>query len=466
MSVAADFTAHEARQAAANSARAARTRLLLEGPVGRTLTKLAAPNVLAMLVAAAMNIAEGAFAGMLGVTSLAGLALVYPLVMLVQMLSGGSIGGAISSAVARALGAGDPERAGRLAVAAWVIAAVIALVFGMLVLWFGRAMFLALGGSEAVVNEAMSYAAVYFPGCATVWIAYASTSVIRGTGNMMTPSVLLLLASVLSIPLAGGLALGWGPLPALGMAGLATGQITAFGLIAIMAVGYLLAGRAGLLPTVRGLAGDHFAAILRVGVVASLSAIQTVVTIVAMTALIGRFGAAALAGYGLGARLEFIMVPVVFGVGAAMTAMVGANIGAGQAARAKRIAWTGTAAAAVIVGAIGMFFAAFPDVWLRLFLAAQDEAALETGRLYFRTVAPFYCFFAAGLALYFASQGAGRVAWPVSAGFVRMFVAIGGGYLLAQSMEPGLPGVLVAIAGGMVAYGLVTIYGTWRTRWG
>lgn len=466
MAVAGSISGPQARHLAASEAREARTRLLLEGPVGRTLARLAAPNVLAMLVAAGMNIAEGAFAGMLGVNSLAGLALVYPLVMLVQMLSGGAIGGAISSAVARALGAGEPARAGHLAVAAWGIAVVIAVLFGLAVLLAGRALFSGLGGSPEVVEQAMAYASVYFPGCITVWIAYASTSVIRGTGNMLTPSLLLLLASVFSIPLAGGLALGWGPLPALGMAGLAAGQIFAFGVIAIVGTGYLLAGRAGLNPAFRGLSGNHFSAILRVGLVASMSALQTVVTIAAMTALVGRFGAAALAGYGLGARLEFIMVPVVFGVGAAMTAMVGANIGAGQVDRARRIAWTGTAAAAAIVGAIGLFFALFPDVWLGLFLSPEDQDALATGRQYFRIVAPFYWLFATGLALYFASQGAGRIGWPVAAGFVRMAVAIGGGLSVSWWTDLGVTGVLVSVAGGMAAYGLVTVYGTLRTRWG
>ena len=182
--------------------------------------------------------------------------------------------------------------------------------------------------------------------------------------------------------------------------------------------------------------------------------------------LIGQVpGDAALAGYGLGARLEFILVPVVFGVGAAMTAMVGANIGAGNRDRALRVGWTGSFAAAAIVGAVGLVFALFPDLWLRLFLAAEDTAALEAGRSYFRIVAPFYALFAAGLALYFASQGAGRVLWPLVGSMARMGVAIGGALVLGGWVGFGLAGVFVAVAGGMAAYGLVTMAAIRLTAW-
>ncbi len=454
-----------AEAAAAAAARAARTRLLLHGPIAPTLARLAAPNVVAMLVTAAMSVAEGAFAGQLGVAALAGLALVFPLVMLTQMLAAGAIGGAISSAVARALGAGDPARAGRLVAAAWTIALAAALGSAALVALFGRPVFAALGGGEDAVGAAIAYALVYFPGCAAVWLCHSTLSVIRGSGNMAVPSLVLLLVALASIPLAGALALGWGPFPSLGMAGLAAGQIAAHGVGAVAALAYVLGGRAGLPVAFGGLRAALFVDILRVGLIASLNAVQTVLTIVIMVALVGRHGQAALAGYGLGARLEFLMVPVVFGIGAALTAMVGANIGAGNRARALGIGWTGAFAAAAIVGAIGLFFATLPDLWLHLFLDADATAALEAGRAYFRTVAPAYAFFALGLALYFASQGAGRMLWPVAGSVLRMVVAIGAALALGEGAGLGLDGVFLGIAAGMVAYGAFTALAVRLTGW-
>jgi Na+-driven multidrug efflux pump len=449
----------------ASAARAGRTRVLLEGPIGPTLARLAAPNVLAMSVTTAMSVAEGAFAGLLGVSALAGLALVFPLVMLTQMLSAGAMGGAISSAVARALGAGQSARAGRLAASALGIALCAAAASAVLVALFGREIFQALGGGGTAVDAAIDYALVYFAGCLAVWLCHSTLSIVRGSGNMLMPAIVLLLVAASAIPLSGALALGWGPLPALGMAGLAAGQVAAHLFGAVAALAYVGSGRAGLPVAIRGIGWAHFADILRVGLIASVNAVQTVLTIVIMVALVGRHGEPALAGYGLGARLEFLMIPVVFGIGAAMTAMVGANIGAGDRARALRVGWHGSLAAACIVGSIGIFFAAFPDLWLRIFLGPEEHAALEAGRAYFRTAGPAYGFYAIGLALYFASQGAGRMVWPVAGSVLRMIIAIGAALLLGETAGLGLAGVFLGIASGMITYGIFTALAVRLTGW-
>jgi Na+-driven multidrug efflux pump len=453
--------------AVAVDVRTARTRLLLEGPIAPTLGRLAAPNVIAMAVATVTTIAEAAFAGLLGVSALAGLALVFPLVMLTQMLAAGAMGGAISSAFARALGAGDVERAERLLAHVVAIACLAAAGSAGLVALFGAPLFALLGGEGDALAAALAYAGVFFPACIAVWLLHSALSVIRGTGNMGVPALVLLMVSLASIPLSGALALGWAGLPRLGMAGLAAGIAIAHGAGAVAALAYIAAGRAGLAwrNARRRLQAALFWDILRVGLVASLSAIQTVVTIVVMVGLVGRFGEAALAGYGLGSRLEFLMIPIVFGIGAAMTAMVGANIGAGRRDRAVAIAWTGSLAAAAIVGSLGIVFAMLPDLWLGMFLGVEDGAALEAGRQYFRIAAPFYAFFALGLALYFASQGAGRVLMPVLAGFLRMVVAVGGGLAIVLWTDLGLAGVFAAIAAGMVAYGVATAVAVKVARW-
>ncbi|MFV0474342.1 MAG: MATE family efflux transporter [Pikeienuella sp.] len=451
---------------AAEGRRAARTRLLLEGPIGPTLARLAAPNVLAMFVTSAQSIAEGYFAGRLGVAALAAMALVFPLVMLTQMLSAGAMGGAISSAVARALGAGDPVRAARLTLASWVIALAAAALSAALMALFGAAIFRLLGGGEEAARRALDYAAVFFPGCVALWLLNSTLSVIRGTGNMAAPSTLLFIMSLAAIPLSGAFALGWGPFPAMGTQGLALGLILANGIGAAIAMIYVLSGRVGLSFAGVGLpARSLYADILRVGLIAGLNAFQTVLTIVLMVGLVGRYGEAALAGYGLGARLEFLLIPIVFGIGAAMTAMVGANIGAGARPRALRVAWTGSFAAAGIVGAIGAVAAIRPDLWLGLFLDPADIGPLEAGRAYFRAVAPFYACFGLGLALYFASQGAGRMVWPVVGSLFRMATAFGGALLLTAWTDLGVTGVFAGIAAGMFAYGVVTALAIWRTAW-
>lgn len=455
------------RAAAATAARLKRTERLLHAPVGPTLARLAAPNVLAMVVTAVTSIAEGWYAAQLGVSALAGLALVFPFVMMTQMLSNGALGGATSAAVARALGGGRTGDAERLVLHAWVIAAGFAALSYLLIRFFGQPLFHLLGGRGAALDAAMAYAGVYFGGCIAHWLCNTMLSVARGTGNMLVPSLVTVAISVVLVPLAGALSLGWGPFPAWGMAGLGAAQVAAYGAGALIMLGYFAAGRMGLrLSGAFGpLQAQLFAAILRVGLMAAVSSLQTVVNIVVMVGVVGRFGEAALAGYGLGTRLEFLMVPVVFGIGAAMTSMVGANIGAGARDRALRVAWTGSLAAAVIVGGIGLACAIWPELWLGLFLGSAEPAALEAGRTYFRIVGPFYGFFALGLALYFASQGAGRVAWPLLGAVLRLIVAAGGGVIATGVLGGPLWSVFAAAAAGMCLYGVVIALSVWLTRW-
>ncbi len=152
----------------------------------------------------------------------------------------------------------------------------------------------------------------------------------------------------------------------------------------------------------------------------------------------------------------------MFAVGAALVPLVGMNIGAGNYARAKRIAWTGAGLAALICALIGGSAAIFPEAWVGLFSAEPE--VLAAGASYLRIAGPLYPFIGVGVALYFASQGVGLVGWPVLAGTARLVIALGGGWIvLALGGE--LRALFIMIAIGIVAWGLVTAIAVARTRW-
>ena len=154
--------------------------------------------------------------------------------------------------------------------------------------------------------------------------------------------------------------------------------------------------------------------ILRVGAVACISPFQTVVTILILTRLVSQFGTDALAGYGIGTRLEFLLVPMAFAVGVASVPLVGMAIGAGNVARARQSTWIAAALAAGLLGALGLIVTFAPDVWTLRF--TQDPAVVAAAALYFRWAGPAYALFGLGLSLYFSSLGAGKAAGPVLAG--------------------------------------------------
>ncbi|MDP6563476.1 MAG: MATE family efflux transporter [Alphaproteobacteria bacterium] len=439
---------------------------LLVGPIGGTLWRLSAPNIIGFVVYSGVAVAEMWYVGQLGTRALAGLALGFPMFMLMQMLSAGAVGGAIAAAVARALGAGDRDRAEALAWHALIIALAAGGLFTLIFLALGSPIYGQLGGRGDTLRAALAYSDVVFAGCVVIWLFNALGSLLRGIGDMKTPALTMLLTAALQVPLSGALSLGWGPFPRLGIAGVAWGAVLALA-VATVVLAIRLGAEGGALrlrPSALRPSRAHFADILRVGLVASISPFLSVAAVILMTGLVSRHGDAALAGFGIGARLEFLLIPVIFGIGAAMIAMVGASVGAGDLDRAHRIGWTGGTAAAVIAGGIGLTTAIWPEVWAGLF--TDDGAVFATAAAYLAIVAPFYAFQGLGLSLYFASQGAGAVLWPVLAGAGRLLVAIGGGGLAMFWFDAGFERLLAFVAAGMVVYGLGTAaaiaLGAWR----
>lgn len=434
-----------------------RTRLLLEAPIAPTLLRLGAPNVLVMLAQAGVGLMETYFVGKLGTDALAGMALVFPAVMLMQMTSAGAMGGGIASAIARALGARRRDDADALVLHALLIAAVFALAFMVTVVAGGRWLYTRMGGSGGALDAAMVYSNWVFGGALLVWLFNTLSAVIRGAGNMALPAYVTVAGAVLLLPLSPLLIFGWGPLPGLGIAGGAIALLLYYLAGSAVLAAYLWSPRSLLRPSLRGLQlrWALFADILRVGLVGTVSTVATNLAIGITTALVGAYGTAAIAGYGTASRLEYLLVPLVFGLGAPLVAMVGTCIGAGQRERALRATWIGAAIAFAMTEAIGLWAAAYPAAWLSLF--NTEPAMIEAGSQYLRIVGPWYGFFGLGLVLYFASQGAGRLLWPVLGNIARLVVAVAGGWLALHGGYA-IAGVFAAQAAAMVVYGIANAW--------
>jgi putative MATE family efflux protein len=431
-----------------------RTRVLLEAPIARTLLRLAVPNMLVLGAQATAGLVETYFIGKLGTESLAGVALVFPVVMLMQMMSAGAMGGGISSAIARALGGSRRADANALVVHALTIALAFGLTFMLAVLGGGRWLYGVMGAKGPSMDAALTYSNWIFAGAVLVWLFNSLAAAIRGTGNMAVPAIVTLVGTAILIPLSPLLIFGWRPFPAFGIAGGAIALLSYYAAGTGVLWAYLWSGKSVLHPSVRGVRfrWPLFRDILRVGAVAALVTVSTNLTIMIGTALVGEFGTAAIAGYGTGARLEYLLVPLVFGLGAPLVAMVGTSIGAGNRDRALRVAWIGAAIATALTEAIGLCAAAFPHAWLSLF--DTDPAMLESGARYLRAVGPFYGMFGLALSLYFASQGAGRLLWPLAANLVRLAIAAAGGFA-ALRLTADISHVFLAQSAALVAFGLI-----------
>ncbi|ABC62597.1 MATE family efflux transporter [Erythrobacter litoralis] len=443
-----------------------RTRLFLTDPPGPLLVRMATPNSLAFMIQSFVSLGEVWIIGQLGTVSLAAIALSFPLLMLTQAMAGGAVGGAVTSSIARALGRGDSEAANRLIWHALAICAGGSALFLLLFLAAGESLLRFLGGSGIILGQAASYCLILFSGGLFLWLLGVTGAVFRGMGDMKTPAALMVLGAFVQVPLTAVLVLGLLGAPRLGIAGAAVSAVATGFLVSTVMLflltrpGRIIRLERGALVFERRLFRDIFA----VAAPASLSPLLTILIILSLTAMIARFGEAALAGYGIGSRIEFLLIPLVFGIGAAMTSLVGLAIGAGDIARAERIGWTGGAMAAALAGVVGALLTLFPDRFIGAF--TQDPEAFAAARSYVRIVGPFYAFQGLGLALYFASQGAGYMFWPVAATIARVALALGGGWWLGFRLECGLDGIYIAAAAAMAIYGLMMAgsvkLGAWR----
>ena len=443
-----------------------RTQEFLTKPVMPLLIRMSAPNTVAFFIQSIVVLTEVWFISKLGTNSLAAVALAFPLLMITQTMSGGALGGAITSAIARSMGANDIDKAERLIWHSVVISLGGALTFLLFFLLFGEQLLFLLGGRGDILKESYTYCSYLFLGGLILWLSGSMSAVLRGMGNMRFPATLMICTSFLQVFLSGGFILGWYGFPQIGVPGAAIATLISACVMVVIIFLKLMSKSIPVKLRLKQLilSRDLFNNIFEVAIPASVSPLLTVGTILVLTGLVGTFGTEALAGYGIGSRVEFLMIPLIFGIGTAMTSIVGANIGAKNIIRAETVGIYGGTSAGVVSIFIGLILALFPDAWIQFF--TDDVKAFEVTKLYIQIVGPFYIFQGIGLSLYFASQGANAMKWPTIATIARFLIASIGGGISVHWFGYGIGSVFIASAIAMMIFGTMIFVsikkGAWR----
>lgn len=425
--------------------------LILRAPIPVLLWRLAAPNTAATVSMTLVAFADAWFVGHLGITALASLAIVFPLQTLMQMMAGGAIGGGVTSALGRAVGRNDDTHASAVAWHSIVIACSMSVFFIIVLAVFPEQLFGILGVSNDVLIGAVKFAQIAFGGATATWLLFVLSAILRGTGDTATPARAIVTCSLVQIGLSGLLTLGGGPIPALGIIGPAIALVVCHGLAALYLFLHILSSHSGVKLRATTLQWSPFNDIMKVSGIGLINSLTIVATVVVVTGYIAKYGTEALAGYGLGSRLELMLVPIVFGIGGALTAAVGINFGAGDFERARRVAWSGAGVAVLITGAIGFMAAVMPGLWLSRFTA--DPQAHVFGALYLGIAAPFYGLFGGGQTLYFASQGTGKMVLPVLVGVARFVIVACVGYIAATNAWD-ISVIFMAVSAGLLTVGV------------
>ena len=434
---------------------------ILTAPILPTLARLTLPVIVVILAQNFVTVLEAYWVSQLGTQAIAAVSLVLPLVLLMGAMSGGGIGGGVAAAIARAKGAGDQARANELLWHAMLIAIGFGILFTAAALLGGPLLYAALGARGGTLDQALAFSGWIFGGSVIFWMVNLIGSALRAAGEVKLPAIVSLGGAALLVPLSPLLIFGWGPLPALGIAGAGIATLIYYTGSLIIYVRWLRRGNGPLHLHWHPARAQPVRAIMGVGLVSALGTVLSSVTLLAITGSVGQYGVQALAGYGIASRVDNLMIPLLFAVGTGVLTMVSAATGAGLHDRA----WSVTK----LAGTLGFFGSALisaflliaPGLWLDRF--TSDPQVFAAGHLWFQIAGPFYCFFGMGLMLYFAAQGLGQMRGALAAGISRLIITAGGAAWMAAQSAP-VAGIYAAAATGTLVFGLVNALAVWRAR--
>ena len=425
--------------------------MILHGSIFKMVCNLSLPNFIGVSSMPLVIIADAYFISQLGNIPLASLALVFPFISLMQMMSAGAIGGGTTSSVSRYLGSGSISKANSAVWHAIIIGIILSLIYTIIFCIFPKDVFQLMGGNDLVLQGAIAYSQIAFGGSIFIWLLFILSAMLRAVGDVVTPARVQVIGCIFQIFLAGTLTLGWFDFPSLGIIGPAIAMVVSHFVMTLYLYFYIKFKQSIITIFPHQINIISILDIMKVGGGGLINSITIAGTVAVVTAAVSYHGIEVLAGYGLASRLEIIITPLVFGIGSVLTASVGINVGANQLIRAKKIAWTGASISFFIIGILGFVVTFYPEVWLNNFKTnfLIEEAAI----LYLVIAAPFYCFFAGGQTLYFASQGRGKVFFPVIVGILR-FLSVSIICYFAINLDWSLNTIFYGVSFGLIITGL------------
>jgi Na+-driven multidrug efflux pump len=228
--------------------------MMLGGPVVPTLLKLTFPVIAVVVAQTFVAILEAYWVSRLGTEAVAGVSLVLPILILMGTMSNGGIGGGVSSAVARAIGADRQADADALLLHTVIVALGFGLAFTLGTIFLAPQLYSSLGGRGHTLEFALTYSAWVFGGAPLIWTVNLLGSAMRGAGEVKIPATVSLAGALVLMPLSPILIFGLGPFPRLGVGG-------AGAAVLLPTSNLSWGGRKPYIPQIRGLIWREFPAV-------------------------------------------------------------------------------------------------------------------------------------------------------------------------------------------------------------
>ena len=314
-----------------------RTRRITSEPIGPLLARLTGTMILGVIAMMTLGFVDTWFISLLGTNQLAAIGFIIPIYMIFVSIALG-IGMGISSITSRLIGEAKHDTAARYVTDAQILALLFSILIAVLVGYSMTGIFSAMGATEKVLPHIRNYMYILIIGLPVIMIAVISGNTFRAIGAMKTSALMSILMALLNLALDPLLIFGLGPFPEMGIKGAAVATVIAATTVSVVAV-YVLAVREKLLlftlPRLRHIR-ENWEELLQIAIPAMLANMMTPFAAAIMTALIAGYGAEAVAGFGVGARIETLCLMVVFALSATLPMFIGQNLGAGTGERAHR----------------------------------------------------------------------------------------------------------------------------------
>ncbi|NMB45674.1 MAG: MATE family efflux transporter [Firmicutes bacterium] len=440
-----------------------------EGSILRHLVLFSVPMLLGNMLQALYNTVDSIWVGrFLGPHALAAVSVGFPIIFaLIAMVNGITM--ATTILVSQYFGAQQHERLVKTVTNSLILLTVLGLAISIIGFTFRRPLLELINTPTEIIDMASDYMAVFMAGLVGMFLYNVASAVLRGLGDSRTPLRFLAYATVLNIVLDPLFIFGLGPIPKMGVGGVALATIIAQGMSAVVALRYLYV-KSGLLryePGMFRLDWELTALTFRIGLPAGIQQVLVSLSSVVVNSIVNSFGANVIAGFGAASRLDQFAFMPSMSMGLAVSALVGQNLGAGKPERvAETVKWSAILASS-ITAIVSVVAITRPDILMVLF--TQDEAVLAEGSRYLRYVSLSYI----PMALMFTIGGVIRGAGDTVA---TMFLTLGSLWIvrvplakyLSSLPQLGVGGVWLAIAcGSLMGFAFHLIYyrtGRWKKR--
>ncbi len=435
------------------------------GSINRAIFLLAVPMILEMVLESLFAIVDIYFVNKVGIEASSTVVLTEAsLTILYSVAWGLSIG--VTALVARRAGEKNFKAASDIAAQSIILGIILSVIVSVIGFFFPVQILRLMGATEKVAAENYLYTQIMLTGNIVIVLLFINNAVFRGAGNASIAMRVLLLANAINLVLDPLLILGIGPFPKLGLIGAAVATTIGRSIAVLLQLYYLFNGKSLIRLTlkqckvkIRLLAG-----ILKTSSGGMFQFIIGSCSWIFLAMIIAESGTAAVSGYGTAIRICIFTILPAWGLANAAATLVGQNLGANQPERAEKSVWRTAFMAFCFFAAVAVVFFVFGEQLMRFF--TSDEAAINAGTECLHILAIGYVFFAYGMIISQAFNGAGDTRTPTYINlFVFWFLQIPLAWLLAKFLKMGPTGVYIAIGVSESILAVVSIMIFRKGRW-